>query len=188
MDAGADAIGLVFYPPSPRNVSVELAKEIVQSLPPFVQSVGLFVNPDREFVEEVLSEVPLSLLQFHGDEDEAFCKSFHRSYMKAVRVKPGLNLTEIATAFPSASGLLLDAYKKDNPGGTGHTFDWSLIPDALPLPVVLAGGLKPGNIVEAIQATRPFAVDVSSGVEETKGVKSPEKIVAFMRGVIEADE
>ncbi len=188
VDAGADAIGLVFYPPSPRDVSIIDASRITKALPPFVQSVGLFVNAERALVEQVLADVPLSMLQFHGDEDEAYCNSFGRPYMKAIRVKAESDLQAIAEKYQSASGLLLDSYQQGNPGGTGHTFNWSQIPESLPLPVVLAGGLNAENVGDAIRTVHPYAVDVSSGVEIEKGVKSPEKIVAFMRGVKESNE
>lgn len=187
INAGADAIGLVFYPPSPRYVSIGMAARIVTSLSPFVTSVGLFVNATKQEIETVLGSVPLALLQFHGDEDESFCHSFGLPYLKAVRVKEDTDLKKVVAQFSSAAGLLLDTYHKDNYGGTGESFDWSIIPPNLSLPVVLAGGLNPQNVTNAINTVCPYAVDVSSGVESDKGVKSPTKISAFMRGVKEAD-
>ncbi len=186
-NAGADAIGLVFYPPSPRSISIENAATIVASLPPFFSSVGLFVNPSKQEVESVLKSVPLTMLQFHGDEDEELCCSFNLPYLKAIRVKEDTDFKKTASQYSSAAGLLLDTYHKDNYGGTGECFDWRVIPQDLALPVVLAGGLSPDNVAEAISLVKPFAVDVSSGVELDRGIKNPEKITTFMLGVKEAD-
>lgn len=186
VNAGADAIGLVFYPPSPRYVSIEQAQRLAQDVPPFVSLVGLFVNAAPEEVHAVLAAVPLTLLQFHGDEDEAYCRQFDRPYIKAARVQPGLNLLEYAASFPSARGLLLDAFVEGY-GGGGKTFDWSLIPSHLSLPVILSGGLEPANVTAAIEAVKPAAVDVSSGVEQAKGIKDAGKITAFIAGVHKAD-
>ncbi len=185
--AGAHAIGLVFHDKSPRHVELQRAREIVSALPPFVSSVGLFVNPDRREVDEVISIVRPDLLQFHGEEDEAFCASFSVPYIKAARVKPGLDLVQYAACYPSAKGILLDAYVEGEKGGTGKTFDWSLIPDKLPLPLILSGGLDPDNVTDAIIRVDPWAVDVSSGVESSKGIKDAAKIAAFMQGVKKAD-
>jgi phosphoribosylanthranilate isomerase len=181
------AIGFVFHAPSPRNIEVALAHAIVRVLPPFVTAVGVFVDPERAFVEAVLKEVRLGVIQFHGDEDPAFCAGFAAPYIKAVRVRRDLDLLQYAARFSAAQGLLLDAYVSGSPGGTGQTFDWSLIPDSLPLPVVLSGGLDAGNVAAAIRHARPWAVDVSSGVEIDKGIKDAAKIAAFMRGVRNAD-
>lgn len=181
--AGADAIGLVFYPPSPRYVSVAQAAAIACVLPPFVTTVGLFVNPAAAEVEAVLRDLRLDVLQFHGDEPEDFCASFGVPYLKAVRVKAGVDLVQYALRYRDAQGLLLDAYVEGTPGGTGQAFDWGLIPTELPLPVILSGGLEPGNVAEAIKRVRPWAVDVSSGVEAAKGLKDAAKIAAFMEGV-----
>lgn len=181
--AGADAIGLVFYPPSPRCVEAAQAAAVVRVLPPFVTSVGLFVNPTAEQVETVLGELHLDLLQFHGDETPEFCAGFGVPYLKAVRVKAGVDLVQYAFRHRQAKGLLLDAYVEGTPGGTGQSFDWSLIPPDLPLPVVLSGGLEAGNVAAAIRQVKPWAVDVSSGVEASKGIKSEAKIAAFMQGV-----
>lgn len=182
VEAGADAIGLVFYPPSPRYVSPQAAAELTRNLAPFVTVVGLFVNADPALVNEILSHVPIHLLQFHGDEDESYCRQFARPYMKAARVKPGLDLIQYAAAFPSAQAILLDAYAEGY-GGGGQVFDWTLIPPGLDKPVVLSGGLDAGNVGEAIARVRPAAVDVSSGVESAKGIKDAEKIRAFVAAV-----
>jgi len=185
--AGADAIGLVFYEKSPRHVGIERARAVLAGLPPFVTSVGLFVNPSAAEVEAVLDTLPLDLLQFHGDESAEFCRRFGRPYLKAVRVRPGVDLVKYAASYPDARGLLLDAYVEGTPGGTGQAFDWSLIPAQLPLPVVLSGGLDAANVGEGIRRVRPWAVDVSSGVEADKGIKDAAKIAAFMQGVRNAD-
>lgn len=187
--AGADALGLVFYGPSPRCVSAQLAAELVARVPAFVSTVGLFVNEPANGVAAVLDTVPLDLLQFHGDEDAAYCAAFRRPWIKAARVKPGFDLLEYALRFagaPGNVGLLLDAHVEGF-GGGGRAFDWSLIPAALPLPVILSGGLHPGNVVEAIRRVRPWAVDVSSGVESAKGIKDMRKISEFIAGVRHAD-
>lgn len=185
--AGAHAIGVVFAPGSPRQVDVAQARAIVAALPPFIVSVGLFVDPSAAFVEEVRSRVPLGLLQFHGDETPAFCEQFDWPYIKAVRVRPDVPLLECAARYRSAKGLLLDAFVAGSHGGTGESFDWRLIPRDLPLPIVLAGGLTPQNVALAIRGVRPWAVDVSSGVEKDKGIKDPVKIAAFMEEVRNAD-
>jgi phosphoribosylanthranilate isomerase len=180
---GADAIGLVFYPPSARCVAIAQAREIAQALPPFVTTVALFVDPAVGEVEKVLREVRPDVLQFHGNEAPEFCASFGVSWLKAVRVKAGLNLVEYAARYREAQGLLLDAYVEGQAGGTGQSFDWALIPAGLPLPVVLSGGLDAGNVAAAIRQVKPWAVDVSSGVEAAKGIKDVAKIAAFMQGV-----
>ena len=187
--AGADALGLVFYAPSPRHVTPQRAAQLTAHLPAFVTKVGLFVNASSEAVGAVLAQVPLDLLQFHGDEDAAYCSQFGKAWIKAARVKPGLDLLEYALAFAQArgmSGLLLDADVAGY-GGGGKTFDWSLIPRSLPLPVILSGGLHPGNIAQAVRAVRPWAVDVSSGVEAARGIKDVQKITEFIAGVRDAD-
>lgn len=186
VDAGADAIGLVFYPPSPRFVSFERAAELVRAVPPFVTTVGLFVNPAPAFVEQALKTVPLQLLQFHGDESEAQCARFGRPWIKAARVRAGIDLVEFCSSHPSAVGILLDAFVEGY-GGGGKTFDWSLIPDGLGRRLILSGGLDAGNVTEAIRRTRPWAIDVSSGVESAKGIKDAEQIAAFIMGVRNAD-
>ena len=184
---GADAIGLVFYPPSPRKVSIEQAQAVINALPPFVTTVGLFVDADEAEVRNILEWVPLDLLQFHGNEEEAYCRSFGRPYFKAIRMAEGVDLIAEAERYNTASALLLDSYQKGVPGGTGHAFDWARIPEGLDKPIILAGGLGPENIEEAIRTVRPYAVDVSSGVEAAKGIKDADKIAAFMRGVERAD-
>lgn len=186
IDAGADAVGLVFYKPSPRYVNLARARDLARWVPPSVCMVGLFVNPTAEEVRTVLNAVPLDLLQFHGDEDEAFCRQFGRPYLKAARMAPGFDLLEYANRFPSAQALLLDAFVEGY-GGGGQTFDWSLIPTSLPLPVVLSGGLNPDNVTDAVHQVRPAGVDVSSGVEQSKGIKDAAKINAFIAGVKKAD-
>lgn len=182
LDAGADAIGLVFYPPSPRFVSLEKATELARLVPPFVTTVGLFVNADPETVRATLAAVPLHLLQFHGDEGEAYCRQFDRPYVKAARMRQGFDLLQYASAFPSAQAILLDAFV-DGYGGGGQVFDWNLIPSVLPKPLILSGGLDADNVGEAIARVKPAAVDVSSGVEAAKGIKDTEKIHAFVGAV-----
>lgn len=186
--AGADALGFVFYPPSPRAVSIETATDLLQQLPPFVVSVGLFVNPDPQEVRALLQQAPLDLLQFHGDEDEAFCCQFGRPYIKALRMKPGLDPVVEAARWPSARGYLLDAYQPGVPGGTGAVFDWERFPASGDQAWILAGGLTPENIQEAVAKTRPYAVDVSGGVETERGIKCPNKIKEFLTQLAEASK
>lgn len=188
VEAGADAIGLVFYAESPRNVSMQSAQAIVAALPPFMSVVGLFVNASQEKIETVLSQLHLDVLQFHGDETAAECAQFNLPYYKAIRVKADTNLLQCEAEFNSAKALLLDAYSDAAYGGTGQAFDWSLIPQNLSKPIILAGGLTPENVGAAIRQVRPYAVDVSGGVEQTKGIKDAAKIAAFMRGVSGADK
>jgi phosphoribosylanthranilate isomerase len=180
---GADAIGLVFYERSPRHVSIMQARQLAGALPPFVTVVGLFVNAEASFVREVLANVPLDLLQFHGDETPEYCGQFDRPYLKAVRVKAGEDLLQCASDFRSAKGLLLDAHVEGIPGGTGTSFDWTLIPKQLPLPVILSGGLDAVNVASAIKQVQPYAVDVSSGVEASKGIKDAARLAAFINEV-----
>lgn len=180
---GADAIGLVFYEPSPRCVTIEQAKLLSKAIPPFVSVVALFVNADKSFVEQVLAQVPIDILQFHGDEPEAYCASFNKPYLKAIRVKPDTDLLQCAAEYHSARGLLLDAHVDGVPGGTGTRFDWSLIPPDIPLPVILSGGLDVKNVADGIKQVKPYAVDVSSGVEAAKGIKDEAKIARFMQEV-----
>lgn len=187
--AGADALGFVFYGASPRHVSPLRAAELLARVPAFVTTVGLFVNEPAAEVRAVLEQVPIDLLQFHGDENAAYCAAFQRPWIKAARVKPGIDLLEYAARFaaaPGVAGLLLDAHV-DGYGGGGQTFDWSLIPPSLPLPVILSGGLHPGNVAEAVRRVAPWAVDVSSGVERAKGIKDKQKISQFVAGVRDAD-
>lgn len=185
---GADAIGLVFYPPSPRAVTPEQALEIARVLPPFVTLVGLFVNEQEQSLREILARVPIDLVQFHGDEPPEACRIYARPYIKAVRMHEDVDLHQLRQQYADARGLLLDTYRKGVPGGTGEAFDWDRIPEELADQVVLAGGLAPENIEQAIRTVRPYAVDVSGGVEREKGIKDPEKILAFMRGVERANQ
>jgi phosphoribosylanthranilate isomerase len=198
-EAGADAIGLVFWPGTPRRVEFARAREIADALPPFVTRVALFVDPDASEVRAVLDAVPIDVLQFHGDEPRSLCSGFARPYLKAVQVKDGVDLLEYASRYGDASGLLFDTFRAGAmPGGTGHTFDWSRLSlevrNALPAPLILSGGLDPANVGDAIRAVRPWAVDVSSGVEERgpdgaprKGIKDAARIAAFVNGVRDAD-
>lgn len=183
VEAGADAIGFVFYAKSPRAVSVQQAREIIKALPPFVTTVGLFVNASACELNETLDAVPLDLLQFHGDETPEQCEGYHRPYIKALRVKAGDDIAAACAAYASASGILLDTYVEGVPGGTGQAFDWSLIPQGLSKPIILAGGLSVQNVAQAIAQVQPYAVDVSGGVEKSKGIKDHDKIRAFMQAV-----
>ena len=187
VDEGADAIGLVFYPDSPRYLSTREASAIAETLPPFVSAVGLFVNAAERDIRAVLDAVDLDLLQFHGDETAEFCARFGKPYLRAVRMEAGVDLLEYSNRFSRAKALLLDAHVPGQPGGTGRTFDWSGIPCDLKLPVVLSGGLTAQNVGRAMRAVRPWAVDVSSGVESGRGVKDPRKIVEFIRSVQRED-
>ena len=184
---GAHAIGLVFYRPSPRYVDPDVAAAIVRALPPFITTVGLFVDAAEADVREIAAGTGVQLLQFHGAESAQFCASFGLPFMKAVQVRPGVDLLQYARVFAGAKALLLDAFHEDLRGGTGAVFDWGLIPRTLPLPIVLSGGLTPENVGEAIRRVKPTAVDVSSGVEASKGVKDEAKIAAFITGVRNAD-
>jgi phosphoribosylanthranilate isomerase len=182
-ECGAHAIGLVFYAPSPRHLSASAAAAIVSALPPFVTPVGLFVDATAEYVRSTAAETGVHLLQFHGSETPEFCEQIGLPYLKAVQVRPGVDLLQYAHAFRSAKGLLLDTFQEGLHGGTGKTFDWSLIPSALPLPIILSGGLSPQNVGSAVRHVKPAAVDVSSGVESSKGIKDAAKIAAFIAGV-----
>jgi phosphoribosylanthranilate isomerase len=184
--AGADAIGLVFYAKSPRAVSIRQARAIINALPPFVTTVGLFVDASRCEVEETLDALPLDLLQFHGDETPAQCSGYHRPYIKALRVRPGENIAAACESYSTAAGILLDTYVSGVPGGTGEAFDWSLVPVNLSKPIILAGGLVAENVGRAIAQVRPYAVDVSGGVELAKGIKDAQRIQAFIREVQQA--
>lgn len=181
--AGADAIGLVFYPRSPRAVEIDQAREIVDALPPFVTTVGLFVDTDAARIRQVLDSIPLDLLQFHGDESPADCRCYGRPYLKALRMREEADVLATARQYYDAAGLLLDTYRADQPGGTGERFDWRRVPARLTIPVVLAGGLTPDNVAEAILTAQPFGVDVSGGVEAQKGIKDVYKIRSFIAEV-----
>ena len=183
--AGADAIGLVFYPPSPRFLSVERAREIRDALPPFVQTVALFVNADAAQVSQVIGRVHPAMLQFHGDEPPEFCAQFGLPYVKACRMRQGVSALEYLRSFSQAAAWLFDSHVPEY-GGVGESFDWSLIPET-EKPVILSGGLSTTNVAEAIRRVRPWGVDVSSGVESAKGIKDAAKIAAFMREVRNAD-
>lgn len=186
-EAGADAIGLVFYPPSPRAVTVEQARLILLDVPPFVTVTALFVNPSVDEVQAVLAQIPaISLLQFHGDESAAFCRQFGRAYIKAIPMRDDVDLAQQALLYEDALGLLVDTYKPGIPGGSGESFDWHRLPQSLSKPLILAGGLTPDNVAEAIQQVAPFAVDVSGGVEASKGVKDTAKVIAFIASVASA--
>lgn len=186
VEAGADAIGLVFYGKSPRAVSIEQAAAIVQALPPFVTSVGLFVDMPRDELQQLLQRLPLDLLQFHGDESPADCEGHGRPYIKALRVRPGEDVAAAMAPYAGARGILLDTFVEGVPGGTGASFDWSLVPEDAAKPIILAGGLDADNVATAIRQVRPHAVDVSGGVEASKGIKDAGKIRAFVRAVRDA--
>jgi phosphoribosylanthranilate isomerase len=186
VEAGADAIGLVFYPPSPRFLGLEQARELRAAVPPYVASVALFVNPSRAEVDAVLERVRPSMLQFHGEETPDFCAAFGVPYVKACRVRPGTDLLKYLRPFSGAAGWLLDSHVEEY-GGVGERFDWSLVPAARERPLVLSGGLTRENVGEAVRRVRPWAVDVSSGVEAGKGIKDAAKIAAFIAEVRNAD-
>lgn len=181
--AGADAIGLVFYAPSPRYVDVATARDICLALPPFVSRVGLLVNAEPQYIETILQKVPLSLLQFHGDEDNAMCQQFGMPFIKALRVQESMDIEAEMARFPDACGFLLDAYHPQHYGGSGVCFDWQQFPHSAEQPIILAGGLTPDNVGDAVHTLTPYAVDVSSGVEQEKGVKDATKIRAFCAAV-----
>lgn len=183
VEAGADAIGLVFYPASPRNVAIEQATKICRALPPFITTVGLFVNASYQAVTEISTKLSLGLLQFHGDESAEYCEQFKQPWIKALRVQATTNIVEEMRPYNKAQGILLDSYVAGVQGGTGISFDWSLIPQQTDKPIILAGGLTVDNVQQAIQVSKPYAVDVSGGVELAKGIKDPTKIVAFINQV-----
>jgi phosphoribosylanthranilate isomerase len=186
-DSGADAIGLVFYPRSPRHVTIEQAAEIVAAIPPFVTTVALFLDARAEDIRAVLEQVPVDLIQFHGDECPPECGQYGRPYIKAIGMKGGTNAQAYADTYPDARGFLLDSHAVGEAGGTGQRFDWSMTPE-LGKPVILAGGLNPDNAAEAVTIARPFGLDVSSGVESEPGIKDPEKVHRFMNEVRRANE
>lgn len=179
--AGCDALGFVFYKESPRYIALDAFKVIVKELPPFVTKTGLFVNADPAEIEEAIQSGLVNVLQFHGDETPDFCRQFNFPYIKAVAVSSSVDLIQYAKDFHDAEALLLDAYHEHLKGGTGQTFDWNLIPQTLSKPIVLAGGLTVDNVKEAIKKVKPYAVDVSGGVEESKGIKNSLKIQAFIK-------
>ncbi len=183
--AGADAIGLVFHDASPRHVAVETAHAIAWALPPFVTVVGLFVDAPAERIAAVLDAVPLGLIQFHGAETADDCRRYGRPYIKAIPMRADVDLAHAAAAYPDAAALLVDSHHAAMAGGSGETFDWTRLPASLGRPLVLAGGLTPGNVAQAVAMVRPYAVDVSSGVEKRRGVKDTDKMAAFVRAVVE---
>lgn len=180
---GADAVGIIFYPPSPRGVDIEVARNVRRVLPPFVTVVGVFVDPQADFLERAIREVPLDLVQFHGSETPEFCRACSRPYIKAVRMRKGVNLRQLVRRYAGARALMLDSFESGKHGGTGRTFDWSLIPTDLELPFILAGGLTPDNVASAVASVSPFAVDANGGVEASPGIKDHAKIEAFIREV-----
>ncbi|MBJ6137767.1 phosphoribosylanthranilate isomerase [Marinobacter litoralis] len=183
VENGADSIGLVFYDPSPRAVTIEQAQELASAIPAFVTVTGLFVNPGADFVKSVLNAVPLDLLQFHGDETPEFCDAFERRWIKAIRVQSSEQISEAFSTYNRAVGLLVDAWDPDRYGGTGQSFNWQLIPEQRPVPLILAGGLSSANVARAIEEVRPWAVDVSGGVELSKGIKDATKLSDFFKEV-----
>lgn len=185
--AGADALGLVFYPPSPRYIDTETAATIARSVGPFTILTGLFVNAAAAEIEQTLSAVPLNLLQFHGDEDGSFCDSIGLPYTKVIRVKADTDILREIDCFPNARGFLLDTWKASQYGGTGSVFDWGMIPPDLDRPVILAGGLTPDNVAAAIAAVKPYGVDVSGGVELAPGKKSADAVKRFIANVRQTD-
>jgi len=188
VEVGTDAVGLVFHSSSPRAVDVGQARRLLETLPPFVTSVGLFVDAEFSFVSSVLSSVPLDLLQFHGDEEPEYCAAFQRPWIKALRMRPGMDLKALSAKYRAASGLLLDTYDPTTAGGTGRRFDWDLVPAWLAPRIILAGGLNPDNVADAVRRVGPYGVDVSGGVESAKGVKDRVKMEAFLKGVRDGDE
>lgn len=188
VEQGADALGFVFYPPSTRCVSIDLAAGIIAELPPFVTTVGLFVNAEREEIACAIELAKIDLIQFHGNECADYCAEHGRPWIKAIRMRDDVDLKQVAMDYTDASALLLDAYTPGIPGGTGESFDWDRIPAELSRKIILAGGLTPDNVTEAIHSSRPYAVDVSGGVEATRGIKDADKIARFMRGVRVAEQ
>jgi phosphoribosylanthranilate isomerase len=183
-DSGVDAIGLVFYPPSPRYVAdLGLARELAQAAGAMTNVVALFVDAETSAVDRVLTKVPVNTLQFHGAETAEQCEQYERPYWKALRMKQGIDVVSEAARYMSARAILLDAYVKGKPGGTGERFNWNDVPE-LPLPLILAGGLDPGNVALAVKQVQPQAVDVSGGVESTPGQKSPELVKQFLRNLV----
>ena len=184
---GVDAIGLVFYPPSPRHVEIEQAVRIVNALPAFTSVVALFVDEQEAKIREVLAQVPIDCIQFHGDETAEACRIYGKRYIKAISMREGIDIPALAHYYHDAAGLLLDAFHPDAKGGTGSQFNWSLIPNQLDLPIILAGGLDETNAKLAVQTVRPYALDVSSGVETKKGIKDSLKMATFIKQVNEGD-
>lgn len=182
-ELGADALGFNFFHKSPRFISADKAREILIRLPPFISRVGIFANATVQEIQQILKSVPLDVLQFHGDEQEKDCLVFDKPYIKAIRMQPGIDITQICRDFPNASALLLDSYREGQLGGTGDTFSWKLIPDVCKKPIILAGGLNADNVEAALQQVHPYAVDVTSSVEKESGKKDPLKLRAFIHKV-----
>ena len=180
---GADALGLVFYPKSPRHVTLAQARNVAIAVAPFVTVTGLFVNASEDHIRDVLANVPLGLLQFHGQETNEQCNCFGLPFIKSIAMQRETDLLSLMSGYPDAAGFLLDAWQPELHGGGGVAFDWQQVPEGIPVPIILAGGLTPGNVATAISSVQPYAVDVSTGVEVDKGIKSREKIEAFMREV-----
>ena len=187
IELGVDACGLMFYEKSKRYISPEDAEKITQGIAPFSALVAVFVNPDETLVKEVIGKIPTAILQFHGDETEAFCNSFKRPYIKALRVQSEQDLRQQEKHYSSANALLLDSYDATQYGGTGHAFDWSIIPTQIEKPILLAGGLNVNNIKQAIDTVQPYGIDISSGVEDAPGKKSSQKLIEFMTHLHEVD-
>ena len=180
---GVDAVGLVFYPPSPRNIEISKAIEIVKALPAFISVVALFVDEQEAVIRQVLENVPIDCLQFHGDEPPEACRKYGKRYIKAIRIQENIDIPAMAGRYGDADGLLLDAFHPGEKGGTGNRFDWELVPKRCELPIILAGGLEPSNVKVAVEKVRPYALDVSSGVESGKGIKDKDKMAAFIAAV-----
>jgi phosphoribosylanthranilate isomerase len=187
VELGADALGFVFYPPSPRHVEIEQAASLVAMLPPFVQSVALFMDAEAGYVRDVLVAVPFDLLQFHGSETPEFCAAFGRPYIKSVPMGGGVEPREYAAKFADSRGFLLDSNAVGQAGGSGHAFDWSAVPDLGGRPLILAGGLNPDNVAEGVRTVRPWAIDVSSGVEAAKGLKDRARMQRFIEEIKRVD-
>lgn len=187
IESGADALGFVFYEPSPRYVAPEAAAAIIAQLPAFVTTTALFVNESKAVIDRILRETRIDLLQFHGDEDPSFCDQFERPYIKALRMKPDLDLGSETEKYAKAQAILLDAYRPGVPGGTGEVFDWERIPAVHPAPIILAGGLTADNVAQAVETVAPYAVDVSGGVEKSKGIKDAEQVEKFINEVTRAN-
>lgn len=184
---GADALGFVFYPPSPRNITLENAKKIIANLPPFVTTVGLFVNENPIRIKEILNAVSLDLLQLHGEETPEYCNNLQMPYIKTLKIQPSIDITDSAKKYMATRAILLDTFHAQQAGGTGQVFNWDLIPTELNKPLILAGGLNSKNIEEAIAKIKPYAVDVSSSVEAAPGIKDPDKLAAFIQKVRKQD-
>ncbi|WP_197745308.1 phosphoribosylanthranilate isomerase [Candidatus Nitrosacidococcus tergens] len=187
IDYGVDALGLVFYPKSPRAVTISQAIEITQNLPPFITIVGLFVNAQEHEIKDVLNALPIDTIQFHGDESPAQCNCYNKPYIKAISMKEGISLPQVAEIYKQSAALLLDTYQQGIPGGTGQTFNWDKISTDITKEIILAGGLTPVNVAQGVRQVKPYGVDVSGGIEQSKGIKDTIKMAAFMKGVASAD-